>query len=164
MRTAKEVAVPGKDSSNVVDKRNGWRVMHPTFLSFPAICLILLFGGVGLAVVGVGVYEAVIEGSIATLAITACVPLLGFWVAYQIMFSMFVAYDEVRFASGTSRRKPRKVVDRADIRHLTWGYTHSRRRGSVLGEDGRVLALIPSSFSRRQVADLARELGVPFRG
>jgi hypothetical protein len=80
------------------------------------------------------------------------------------MFSMFVAYDEVRFASGNSRRKPRKVVDRADIRRIAWGYSHSRRRGTVLGEDGRVLALIPSSFSRRQVAGLARELGVPFRG
>jgi hypothetical protein len=159
-----EVGVTGKDPLSVVDRRNGWRVIHPTLRSFPAICFNLVTGGIGLFFIALGIYEELRQGAVGVLVFLVCFALALFRLEYTLMLGTFVAYDETRLARGSSYVKRRKVVARAEIRLITWHYAHTKYRGAVIGDDGLVLLEFAASITRRQVADLARELGVPFGG
>jgi hypothetical protein len=146
-----------------VDRRSGWRVIHPTGASAVGL-------GVGSPLIGfsamfaaIGVFQFVtrhdIGGLFAELGIAVC-PLA---LTYLMIFRYFVAYDQRFVAAGRRFGAPRVVVTRSEVSQAVWSSEYRKNGGRLIGRAGEVLILLEPVLSRRQLAVLARELGVPFR-
>jgi hypothetical protein len=149
----------------VVDKRSGWRVVHPSPFSYQAVCFILFWGGFGSAAIAVGVDQLVRFGKVGLFALLLCFGLGGWAFIYGFLCAPYVAFDEHHVAQGNSRRRPKAVVARADISRMTRGSISRGLQGALFGqlvdEDGNVLMRLNGNITTRQLANLARELQVP---
>jgi hypothetical protein len=148
----------------VVDERNGWRIIHPSFRCLQGVVVNLVFVIPALGALAVGIYELAKYGNAAGFFVGCCIGAACLGGMYFPMFQYFVAMNEQQVAHGYRRGAPRQVVGRAAISRATWGGPYRNTAGRLLDEDGKVLMKFEYQFSRRQTADLARELGVPFRG
>jgi hypothetical protein len=159
---AREAAVANEEASTVVSKRDGWYVIHPTLLDYAAVCFILLFGGGGAASIAAGTAVLVTEGNGGAFAALLC---LGFGLfCFPIhLFRYYVAFDQHRLAQGYSLRRPKVLIPRSEISHLTGKYLGRAYCGRVIGVNGRVLLAISNSITRRQIQRLAEQLGVEYR-
>ena len=149
----------------VVDKRGGWRVIRISPLSSMSIAGILLFGGLAVLSLGAGIYELVKTGSVGDLVFLVGLAAASLLFLYGVVFSYYVAFDDYHVVQGRRLRNPGKIVPRPAVSYLKQEFLTEAQRvcGVLRDEDGNKLMVIESMFSRRRLALIARELGIPFQ-
>jgi hypothetical protein len=148
----------------VVDRQNGWRVIRPSFGSVVTLVLVLPATLIATMCTVIGIVLIIRRqesvGMLIAILAFAAVLLAAY---HSAVFLYFVAFDQHHVATGRRLGAPRTVVARDEIRQVMWSDKYRKTGGRLLDRDGEVLVSLEAVVSRRQVKNLARELGLPFR-
>lgn len=113
-----------QETVTVIDKRCGWRVLHPSRFSGAAIAGSVLFGGGAVLGTGYGTDLLVAKGNFGGFLFLLGASVAGLGFLYFETFAYYVAVDERYVAQGRRRRAPSGVVERSAVSYATRGSIH----------------------------------------